>query len=354
LNINIYPWQTEVWTRLLPWRIDAPHAILLHGTAGIGKVDFAKRLAAFWLCETEGVSEPCGECPSCRFVALDHHPDLLLIRPEAVALAEGMAGDEEPDGEMVSPEPADDDKSGKRAASHEIRIGQIQSLIHSTVIGSHRGGRRVIVIYPAEAMNTFTANALLKLLEEPPGPNHLILVTDAPQRLLATVLSRCQQVALPPADAPSALNWLKTQGLNDVSGWLAEAGGAPLLAWRAAGADDAVLEARRVLLQGLARGAGVDAMALAERLTRIERAVVVGWLQRWTWDLLGYRLAARIRYYPKEESAIAALARSLDPLRVARYARTLSGLRRAADHPLNARLFFEDLLLRYARSVGRV
>ena len=327
--------------------------MLLHGPAGIGKIDFAKRLAAFWLCETPAVDESCGHCPSCRFVALDHHPDLQLIRPEAVALLEGLERGEGEEGETAAASDADDEKSGKRGPSHEIRIAQIQSLIQSTVVGSHRAGRRVIVIYPAEAMNTFTANALLKLLEEPPSANHLILVSDAPHRLLPTVLSRCQQVALPPADQESAVHWLETQGVNDVAGWLSEAGGAPLLAWRAAGADDAVLEARRVLLSGLARGPGLDALVLAERIARIERGVVVGWLQRWTWDLLSYRLAARIRYYPREESAIAALARGLDPLRLARYARTLSSLRRAADHPLNARLFFEDLLLRYARSVAR-
>jgi len=333
----------------LPWRIDAPHAILLHGPSGIGKVDLGKRLARFWLCEAPTAQDACGTCPSCTFVALDHHPDLQLIRPEALALSEGTREGADDEGEAQE---GDDEKTSKRAPSHEIRIGQIQALLESTVIGSHRGGRRVVLIYPAETMNPFTANALLKLLEEPPPATHLVLVCDAPERLIATVLSRCQQVAVPPADWAQASAWLAAQGVSEPATWLAEAGGGPLAAWRAAGADEAVLEARRAVLAGLARGEALDALALAERLAKIDRSLVVGWLQRYTWDLLGYRLAARIRYYPSEKAAISALALGLDPVSMARYAKALAGLRRAADHPLNARLFFEDLLLRYAGSVA--
>ncbi len=350
----IYPWQEEIWSRLVPWRLDAPHAILLTGPAGIGKLDFARELARFWLCEKPLAKAACGACPSCLFVSLGHHPDLQAIRPETVALAEGAESD---DGEASGEEEGDGaegdaDKRSKRAPSREIRIGQIQSLIESLSIGTHRQGRRIALIYPAESMNVFTANALLKILEEPPPSNHVLLVSDAPERLLPTILSRCQKVVLTAPRLEEARQWLAAQQVDEAEAWLSEAGGAPLSALRAARADAATLEARRTLLDGLARGARCNAQTLAERLARAERPVVVAWLQRWVWDCLAYRLGARIRYYPKHQVAIAALARQLDPEKLARFSRELSATRRAAEHPLNARLFFEDLLLRYLRSVA--
>jgi DNA polymerase-3 subunit delta' len=350
----IYPWQKEVWTRLLPWRQDAPHAILLAGPAGIGKLDFARELARFWLCEKPLADAACGVCPSCIFVALGHHPDLQAIRPEAVALLEGADAEEgEGSGEdAVDGAQGDTEKRSSRAPSRDIRIGQIQALIESLSIGTHRSGRRIALIYPAESMNLFTANALLKILEEPPADNHVLLVSDAPERLLPTILSRCQKLVLPAPALGEARQWLQGEQVEDAEGWLAEAGGAPLAALRAAHADSATLEARHILLDGLARGARCNVQTLADRLAKAERPVVVAWLQRWVWDCLAYRLGARIRYYPKHQVAIAALARQLDPVELARFARELSATRRAAEHPLNARLFFEDLLLRYLRSVA--
>ncbi len=354
----IYPWQQDIWSKLVPWRLDAPHAILLAGPAGIGKLDFARELARFWLCEAPLPEAACGVCPSCIFVALGHHPDLQAIRPEAVALAEGAEaddgdgnGDESADGSPGGAQ-GDSEKRSSRAPSREIRIGQIQQLIESLAIGTHRRGRRIALVYPAESMNLFTANALLKILEEPPPDNHVLLISDAPERLLPTILSRCQQVLLPAPARGAAGQWLAAQEVNDAESWLAEAGGAPLAALRAASAEPALLEARQTLLEGLARGARCNAQTLAERLAKAERPVVVAWLQRWVWDCLAYRLGARIRYYPKHQVAIAALARQLDPVELARFARELSATRRAAEHPLNARLFFEDLLLRYLRSVA--
>ena len=354
----IYPWQETLWTQLLGWRLDAPHAILLSGAAGIGKLDFARELARFWLCENPLSARACGECPSCRYIAVGHHPDLQRIRPEAIALAEGVEdGDdsgvsEGDDGGDSGPESGETDKSSSRQASREIRIGQIQALIKGSAIGSHRQGRRVTLIYPAESMNVFTANALLKLLEEPPPENHLILISDAPERLLATTRSRCQQIRLPVPDRAAAADWLKSEGVEDADGWLAEAGGLPLLALRAVRADGAVEAARATLFEGLARGTKIDCLLVAERLARADRVLVVAWLQRWVWDCLGWHLARRIRYYPKHKAAISQLASQLDPLELARFARDLSASRRTAEHPLNVRLFFEDLLLRYQQSVS--
>jgi DNA polymerase-3 subunit delta' len=203
-------------------------------------------------------------------------------------------------------------------------------------------------------MNVFTGNALLKMLEEPPESTVFILITDALDRLLPTILSRCRKVALAPPKPDVALAWLTGQGVTDAERLLAEEGGAPLAALRAAQEDEVRGPQREALFAALARPELASCLAVAERLAKCESALVVGWIQRWVYDCLGYRLAGRIRYYPSQKSAIATLAGSLDVTRALAYARTLVAENRLVDHPLNARLFVENLLLGYCLALQKV
>src|SRR5690606_40979172 len=100
-----------------------------------------------------------------------NHPDLRRVRPEAVALEEGEGGEES-------------ESAARKTPSREIRVEQIRSLSGWFGTATHRGGWRVAVLYPAHAMNLIAANALLKVLEEPPPHTVFLLVTDTPDQLL--------------------------------------------------------------------------------------------------------------------------------------------------------------------------
>ncbi len=80
--------------------------------------------------------------------------------------------------------------------SKQIRIEQIRELGEELSLTSHQGGYKVGVISPADVLNRFAANALLKTLEEPPARTVLILVVTQPSRLPATILSRCQRIRI--------------------------------------------------------------------------------------------------------------------------------------------------------------
>src|SRR5690606_31393121 len=152
----------------------------------------------------------CGHCPACTWYASGNHPDFRRVRPEAVALAEGQAE------EAVTDEAggdAEEKKAGKRAPSREIRIEQIRALESWANTGTHRGGLRIVLLYPAESLNTISANGLLKILEEPPPQTVFLLVADAPDRLLPTLVSRCRRLPLGTPDRESALAWLQEQGV---------------------------------------------------------------------------------------------------------------------------------------------
>ena len=152
------------------------------------------------------------------------------------------------------------------------------------------------MLYPAEALNVAASNALLKTLEEPPSGVVFLLVSARIDRLLPTIISRCRQwpMAVPAPDAAAA--WLAAQGIDQAPALLAEAGGAPLAALALASDENRPL--RDYTLGQLAAGAACDPFACGETLQKLPVPLVLGWLQRWLYDLLAQRMAGAPRYFP--------------------------------------------------------
>jgi DNA polymerase III subunit delta' len=337
------PWQRAVWEQLVGWRGALPHALLLHGARGIGKRWLAETFARFLLCETPAAQAACGTCPGCQLLAADNHPDLKRLMPAVDTIRDD--GDE-----TETPAPAAATKSAK--PSREIRIDQVREVGDFLSITSHRGGRRVVLLAPAEALNAPAANALLKLLEEPPSGAFFIAVTDRLDALAPTIVSRCVLLRVPAPAPAEALSWLQTQGVDDAEARLAEAGGAPIGLERDDAARAIAPAQRDALLAMLRRGTRIGP---ADVVAAVSRDVAVGaairLLQRWGWDLLAERMGERVRYYPGERRAISAVARTAEPLRVIGWLAELEEAQRASDHPLNARLVVERLLLRYVEAL---
>ena len=324
---QIYPWQKNDLVRLQELRKRPLHGLLFKGSKGIGKFDLAMNFAQSLLCQHPDESGfACGQCASCHWFEQESHPDFRLLQPEVLSL----------DGEET--------ESGKKA-SKQISVDQVRGLADFVGMSAHQGGRRVVVIHPAEAMNINAANALLKNLEEPPKGMLFILVSHKPQQLLPTILSRCLSFALPAPDAASAMLWLKEQGVKNPSEALATSGFAPLQAVQ----PDQQLgsEERDKLLRAVRQPAGLDVFALAETLQKTEQVLVVQWLQQWSYDLSSMKLAGRLRYHPGEESAIRRLVEPVAPLNLARLQKHLQTAKREAQHTLNPKLFFESLLFAY-------
>lgn len=174
-----------------------PHAWLLVGPQGVGKERTARVLAGRLMCtgiapkgggrldesaaqaQTEPHADPCGQCPSCRLLTGDSHPDLHVVH-------RGL--------HRWHPDTAVRRRKGLLLSVEVIRHFVIDPASRTPAVGR----RRVFIIRDAEQMNDPAANALLKTLEEPPGQAVLILLTSQVDRLLPTIRSRCQIVRFDP------------------------------------------------------------------------------------------------------------------------------------------------------------
>lgn len=261
---EILPWQQAAWTALMERRRAGrlPHALLVTGPAGLGKNRFAEQFARALLCQQPTPDGACGHCRACGLLAAGSHPDYLQV--------------------------------GCEEDSKVIKIGQIRALTARLAMTSQLSGYRVVIITPAERMNTEAANSLLKTLEEPGSETLLLLVTTQPGLLPATVRSRCQRLAFAAPGHEQARRWLHTQAPEaDADLLLALADGAPLAALELAQGD--ALQRRSALLDDLfALTTGqTDPVAVAERWHRDSLPQLLGWLTRAVMDLIRLKSAPR-------------------------------------------------------------
>lgn len=311
------PWLGDALARALA--LERSHALLAHGPAGAGHLAFGLLLAQAWLCEAAGDVKPCGRCASCHLVRTRVHPDLLLLLPEATRHGLGWAAEEEGAG-----------KSDAKP-SRELRVEQVRQAIAWSQTTSGRGRGKALLLHPADALNTASANALLKTLEEPPGDLRIVLTSADPERLLPTVRSRCQRVRLNLPDAAAGAAWLTAQGLADATALMALAGGSPLEAL-ALGAEGIDADFIAALPRRIAAG---DAGALASRpLPR-----VIDLLLKLAHDALAQAAGAAPRFFAAEH-----LPGGADLAALVGWQRALLRAARFDEHPWNAPLLLQSLV----------
>ena len=331
--MTAFDWHADEFARLAGARETLPHALLIHVARGIGKLAFAQALSQSLLCESpKAGGMACGACPSCLWFAAGTHPDHRLVEREA-------------------PKETDPEEGGRRKRPRtEIIVDQVRALSELVNLSSHRGNAKTIVIHPAEDLNVNAANALLKNLEEPPPRTYFLLVSHRPHQLLPTIRSRCRMVPLPVPHERDITAWLAAQGVKEPDVALAYAGGAPLLALELQ--EGEYWGARTAFLRALG-SERFEPLSTAEAVQNIPVLHVLSWLQKWSYDVAHHQALGRVRYNPDHAQAIARAAASAQPLAMLRFHREMVQLQAVAEHPLNERLLFEQVLLAYRDALGR-
>jgi DNA polymerase III subunit delta' len=298
-----------------------PHALLLHEAPGAGGDWLAQWVARLVLCQS-ATGAPCGACPSCHRVATAQHPDLFLLQPIE--------------------------------ESRQIRIEQVRALSEELALTAHQGAYKVAILTPADTLNRFAANALLKTLEEPPARTLLILVATQPSRLPATILSRCQRIRVRAPGREEAVAWLEAnRGTGDWNIVLDTLGEAPMLA---ADVDPkAVAQVGAEVRRGLedAMAGGGDPVATAERWSRADLPMRLRCIENWLTERIRALSGADTfltkvgagAYLPGRNAVLnnADLFELVDAVRE---------LKSSLDTPINRGLALEAILRRFGTGTG--
>jgi DNA polymerase-3 subunit delta' len=359
---------TEADAPLAPWlqsQLEAllkqnGHAWLLAGPSGLGQLDLALALATAWLCDQPTPRGACGRCSSCHSVAVHTHADLCVLMPEALSMALGWPLDEKTQDEL---------DAKKRKPSKEIKVDAARQAVTFTQVTRSRGSTKVVVVFPAERMNTITANTLLKTLEEPPGAVKFILATEAAHQLLPTIRSRCIGHTMVWPDFEASMAWLQNM--------LAVAAAEPATGKKPARIPAAVDPAALRVLLRAAGGRPADALAWAhsaapaetarqwqslpeamaygdaQALSNMTPSDAVEALQKLCHDVLATRAGAEPRFFSRDDlPPVSASPTNAGLFALTQWSRELTATARTVEHPYNPGLMLEVLASRARQALA--
>lgn len=322
-----FPWHAPLIRQIeAAWvKERLPHALLLHGQAGLGKRRLAEWVARGLLCEnTRNQLTACGHCNGCRLVAAGSHPDLTLVTPE----------------------------EGKQ----QLSVDQVRAVSEWLSMTSHQQGWKIAIIDPAQLMTIAAANSLLKTLEEPPARSLLILVASSLQGLPATLRSRCQRLGIPRPPTAMALRWLSETTSQAVPPQVLEfTGGAPLRALEVHAAFATLDEEMRASLADLLAGRA-DVTRIAQFWAKAAMPDRLAWLDLWLMSLAREAVAetSDLVTFPGEPVPLPTSANVLNISHLYRLAdriRELKSqlLRTALNRDLAAEMLLAELLTVFTR-----
>ena len=182
-----YPWLTAHWNNLQSQAAAdrLPHAMTWISPAGLGAKEFAHHFLQWLMCSEPAEKGACGQCNHCNLFQAGTHPDfhhLTLLEK-----------------------------------SKDIKIEQIRDLISKLMERPYQGGKRLVLVEPADRLNRSAANAFLKTLEEPGDETFILLLTSRPEALSATIRSRCQAMHIQAPDDQQAFDFVQERLPDDAN-----------------------------------------------------------------------------------------------------------------------------------------
>ena len=302
------------------------HAYLFAGPAGVGKETTAMAFARALLCTQPVDGDACGVCRACRQVESRNHPDLYTVHPTGTS----------------------------------IKIEQVRGMLSRIPYRAYQGGRKVFLIYQAELMTADASNCLLKTLEEPPRDTVIILISDQPQSLLPTILSRCQQCSFKNIPLPELVGGLVAlHGLEPAEAGLlaAQAGGSMGKALAYAAGTFQAEESLAIRLAHDLTGVGAaEALTMAGQLAEQKEKVsaVLQILKYWYRDLLVFALTGDtgLIYHLDRIASIEKEAGRFETGHLLEILEEIETTRKKIEANANTRLALEILFLHLAKGTA--
>lgn len=319
----ILPWQQQNWELLGSYisQHRIPQALLITGRKGLGKYQLASQFAQSLLCTARLESGLfCGHCSSCLLFAAGTHPDFMPVTPE-------------------------EDKK-------IIGIDAIRQLITKLTLKPQFESYRVVLINPADQLNSNAANGFLKCLEEPNERTCIVLLTEKPSKLPATIISRCQKLAVTIPSQNIAKAWLNTEKITDnLEVLLSLAQGAPLLAKEYA--NDAIIKTRLQCFNDWLKvaKAELNPVVVAELWHKQNVAMIMSWQMSWITDIIKSRFnpEAQSLYHADLRNGLQELSLRLNLKNVYNFYDLLLSSQQKIETQINKQLMFEEILIHWAK-----
>ena len=324
------PWLQASWAQLNNYisQNRLPQALLIVGNKGLGKFQLAEIFAQTLLCTTPlPNAAACGKCQSCTLFNAQTHPDYCVIEPEE----EGKA----------------------------IGISVIRQLTARLELKPQFESHRVVIINPADSLTNASANAFLKYLEEPTERTCLILITDKPSTLPATIISRCQKLHISVPDELIVKTWLKQQGVlenHDLLCMLSQ--GAPILAKKFA--DNSTLKLRAECFNNWSKltQSEESLISIAEQWQKLDKAnidLLLFWLITWVMDIIKLKYQHKSIKIVNQDliTNLQEMADKLDLKGLYIYYDLLLLSQQRFGTQLNKQLMFEEILILWTKLNNR-
>ena len=322
--MSVLPWQQPNWAHLCEYRAQnrVPQALLISGKKGLGKQHLAQQFAFSLLCvKPQDNGLRCGHCDRCLLLNAQTHPDFIEISPE---------------------------EPGKT-----ITIGQIRSLVTRLTLKPQFESWRVVIVSPADLMNKASANAFLKCLEEPTERTVILLVTDKPAHLPATIMSRCQKLAVARPDKATVVTWLKQQNKellpDDAMILYGLAQGSPLLALDYA--RDGTLALRNDCFKAWMDIAKQrrHPVIIAEDWYKLPESSLIFWITSWIIDMIKcrYPIKSDWLYNPDLIESLQELSLQLELKELYKLYDLMLVNRQRLNTQINKQTLFEEILIKW-------
>ncbi|MCY4273897.1 MAG: hypothetical protein OXE41_00625 [Gammaproteobacteria bacterium] len=282
------PWQQANWESFVGSFGNLHHAQIITAPEGYGLREFCLSMTQYSLCSDIDKKKNtwCGVCQNCQLFSAGSHPDFHVICNEL----ESAQGRIDIIGEYSFRYQDESVRDQKGPLKKIIPIDHIRALIEKFVQRPHIATRKIALILPADRLNINAANALLKLLEEPPEDSLLFLLSSEPSRLPPTVLSRCVQIQLQRPSHEQVQLWLKDHTASeDIDLALQLTDGAPFKARQIC--ESGLLQIQKELFEGLVGVCRKTASPyqLSKALQNTDFEEVIKWLQGFVLDMVRWK-----------------------------------------------------------------
>ena len=313
--MSLYPWQEKAWADLKKANAKQHHAYLFIGSLGSGLERFASIFATSLICRNlTDTMQACGECQDCQWISTEH-PNLKIINNKAE------------DGTLKN-----------------ISIESIRNLKHFFDLSSHTiGGNKVILINNTESLTLNAANALLKILEEPPVNSYLILTTDNISSLLATIVSRCLIVPTSRPSREEAESFLKVEGFENLSSQLPLFSNLPLDVIAHQSNNDLF----NTIINEFEKGKDFELMAIESKWLSGEFKETISLLQKWLYDIFLFKMTTKFCFFESKKEHIKKLSKAADITKLLNLLKSVNKIKLISNKPINKEISFDNLMVEY-------